>query len=95
MKRVNLNLDKETCRTFVDFLANEGYWGNTETHFDIAHGAEEVIFVINGHELSNVSNQMQQVVIDKRYTYASRAIKTEENGTEYTALDYCLKRLGF
>ena len=94
-RRIELNITREQAAAFIDFLANEGYWGQTETYFDINHGAERVAFIINGHELSNVSNQQRQVVIDNCYCHAGGVSGINENGVEYTPIGYCLKKLGF
>lgn len=96
MKKINLNLTREAAAEFINWLANDGYFGHTETYFDIEHGAEQVAFVINGHELSNVSNQMHQVVIDGCYTYAGGVARcVGADRIERNPLDHCLHKLGF
>ena len=94
--KIKLNITRETAECFIDWLANDTYWGHTLTDFDINHGAEMIDFVINGHELSNYSNQHHHVVIDHGYCPAWRDFgAVVANGKEYTPIDYCLMRLGF
>ena len=95
MKRVLLNINSDTAKVFVDFLANYGYWGQTECQWDIDHGAEKVVFIINGHELSNVSNQRGQIVIDGAYRDARPGCVYLVESNECPSLDYCMKVLGF
>ena len=96
MKQVILNIARDQAKSFLNFLANEGYWGQTFCSWDLEHGkAEETEFLINGHRLSNVSNYHHQVVIDDGY------VSVGENGCyivgdkEYSNIDYALMRLGF
>ena len=96
MKEVKLNVTKETALEFVDWLANDTYWGHTLTRFDVDHGAEEVNFIINGHRLSNVSNQHHHVIIDHVYCSAHRSFGVYiVDGREMSNLEYCMMRLGF
>ena len=88
---VELNLTKESAANFIDWLANDGYWGHTLTRFDVDHGAKITTFVINGHRLTNYSNQMHQVIIDDCYSYVGHTGTV--NGME--PLEYYLKKLGF
>lgn len=95
-KRVELNITKEQAADFIDWLANDTYWGHTITRFDIEHGAEEVEFIINGHALSNFSNQHHHVLIDRGYCSAHRTFGCYSvQGKEMNNIEYCLYRLGF
>lgn len=96
MRQIELNLTKETALFFVDWLANDTYWGHTATYFDVEHGTERVDFVINGHTLSNVSNQHHHVIIDSGYVPAYRDYGVVvSNGKEYTPIEYCMHKLGY
>ena len=95
MKRVELNITREQAMEFIDWLANDSYWGHTITDFELNHGEEEVEFVINNHTLSNYSNQHHQVIIDHCYCYAGGVGGCYVNDVCYTPLDYCLYRLGY
>ena len=96
MKKIVLNMTREAAAEFVNWLSNDGYWGHTETQFDIEHGAERVVFLINGHELSNFSNQKNQLVIDGCYTQAGgRCACTGADGVTRDPLSHCLYKLGF
>lgn len=93
-RKVELNITKEQAAQFIDWLANDTYWGHTFTRWDIEHGREEVEFIINGHALSNYSNQHHHVLID--HCYCPAAICTVYyNCKQYTPIEYCLYRLGF
>ena len=96
MRKIELRLSKEDARAFIDWLANDDYWGHTITYWDVQHGAEEVAFIINGHELLNYSNQHHHVVIDNCYVCANNSgVRIHSGGEVYSPLDYCLKKLGF
>ena len=94
-RKVELNITKEQAAQFIDWLANDTYWGHTITRFEVEHGEEEVEFVINGHSLSNYSNQQHQLVIDRCYCYAGGVGGIQVKGKLYTPIEYCLYRLGF
>ncbi len=91
---VTLNLSAEQTKAFIEWLANDTYWGHTICDYEIQQGVPEVHIHINGHVLSNYSNQHHQVVIDNCYCPTRNEI-VGLDGKEYTALDYCLKKLGF
>lgn len=95
MKQIGLNISREQAKAFIDFLANEGYWGQTFTDFDLQHGAEETEFIINGHRLSNYSNQHHHVVIDDCYVGVQKSGRTHVGEKCYSNMDYALMRLGF
>lgn len=88
---VELNLTKGSAAEFINWLANDGYWGHTLTDFEVSHGAKRTEFIINGHRLSNYSNQMNHVVIDNCYEFVGDYGTV--NGME--PLEYCLMKLGF
>lgn len=94
-RKVELNITKEQAAQFIDWLVNNTYWGHTFTRWDIEHGREEVEFVINGHTLSNYSNQQHQVLIDRCYCYAGGMGGYQMGSVMYTPIEYCLYRLGF
>jgi hypothetical protein len=93
--RIELNITRDTAAEFINWLANDGYWGHTDTEFERTHGVEIDTFVINGHELSSYSNQMHQIVIDHSYCHAGGVGSVTYAGRVYKPLDYCLKRLGY
>lgn len=98
MREVSLNMTKEQVAGFIDWLANDGYWGHTLTDFELSHGEEETVFIINGHRLSNYSNQHRHVVIDNCYVGVNmeHPHMIVENGVEYdNGLVYALAKLGF
>lgn len=96
MRQIELNLTKETALFFIDWLANDTYWGHTASYFDVDHGVEEVDFIINGHTLSNTSNQHHHLVIDHCYEPAYRDFgRVHANGKTYMPLEYCMELLGF
>lgn len=94
-RKVELNISKEQAVDFIDWLANDTYWGHTITRFELEHGQEEVEFVINGHTLSNYSNQHHQVLIDRCYCYAGGMMGVYVGDRCYTPIEYCLYKLGF
>ncbi len=97
-RRVELNITKEQAADFIDWLGNDDYWGHTITRFQLDHGREEVEFIINGHALSNYSNQHHQVLIDRCYCYASMDVLDggyQVGNKHYTCIEYCLMQLGF
>ena len=92
---IELNLTRNQARDFIDWLANDTYWGHTfsraEKHYDEADQ-----FLINGHRLSTYSNVHHEVIIDDVYRSASHIGLTYDcDGKEYTNIDYCLHKLGF
>ena len=95
MKQVILNITRDQAKSFLDFLANEGYWGQTFTLWDLEHGAEETEFVINGHTLSNVSDQHHHVVIDNCYVGLYKEGRVHVGDKIYSNIDYALMCLGF
>ena len=94
MKNINLNLTKESAKAFIDWLANDGYWGHTLTAYDINHGKEITNFIINGHKLSNYSNLINHVIIDDCYCETKNG-RIVVNNKEYLPIEYCLMKLGF
>ena len=95
MKQIGLNISREQAESFLDFLANETYWGMTFTSWDLEHGEEETEFIINDHRLSNVSNYHHQLVIDDGYVSVGKNGCYIVNNKEYSNMDYALMRLGF
>lgn len=93
-RRVELNITKEQAADFINWLANDTFWGHTYTRWHIEHGREEVEFVINGHTLSNYSNQHHHVLIDRCYCPTAHCGVTVA-GKRYLPIEYCLYRLGF
>ncbi len=95
MRTVELK-SREEARKIINYLANEGYWGNTITYYDVEHGAEEIKYVVNEHVLSNVSDRVRHVVIDNGYCCADpNAHIVALDGVERNGVDYCLYKLGF
>lgn len=95
-RKIELNITKEQAAAFIEWLANDEYWGHTITRFELDHGCEEVEFIINGHALSNYSNQHYSVLIDRCYCPAHKNFGcVSVNGVTMTNIEYCLYRLGF
>lgn len=93
-RKVELNITKEQVAQFIDWLGNDTYWGHTITRFELEHGREEVEFVINGHTLSNYSDQHHHVLIDRCYCPTAYC-GVNVAGRQYTPIEYCLYKLGF
>ena len=94
-RKVVLNLTKDQAAGFLDWLANDTYWGHALADFDLAHGAERTDFVINGHILSNYSNQHHHLIIEGCYCPADNIGTVVAGGKKYSPLEYCLSKLGF
>ena len=95
MREVELNLTKEQVAGFIDWLANDEYWGHTISDYELSHGEEEVVFIINGHRLSNYSGQHHHVVIDNAYVSVHQNIGVIADGQEFKGVEYALYKLGF
>lgn len=93
MAKVELNLNRETAEFFIDWLANDTYWGHT---WCAEYERDDTIFVINGHELSTYSNQHHQLVIDHCYVSVSPVgAIIGIDGKTYSNIEYALKKIGF
>lgn len=101
MKSITLNITRKQAKAFLNFLANEGYWGQTFCSWDLEHlsyhgkKAEETIFDINGHKLSNVSDYHHSLVIDGGYVSVSESSCYIVDGKKLSSMDYALMKLGF
>lgn len=91
---VELNLSERQVRDFIDWLANDTYWGHT---WCADYEKDDTVFVINGHTVDTYSNQHHQLVIDNCYIsiISSEHLMIRANGRDFTPIDFAMYKLGF
>lgn len=93
---VKLVLNAEQVKGFIDWLANDDYWGHT---WCAEYEHDDTVFEINGHLLDTYSNQHHHVVIDNGYVCVNEGVTVSYiDGGEWVrvpAIDYAMHKLGF